>query len=134
MDDLRKLFGTNPEKEVAGVWHKVGTEAKILVARMNNPRATQYRDQLLKPYARQIRKGTLPDSVQEDIANRVMARHVLLDWRGLTLDGEEIAYSEEMALTLLGDEEFKDFRDLVIDLATDAAAYKDETDEEAVKN
>lgn len=134
MMDLRQNFGTDPTKSVEGVWHEVGKGVRVKVARLSNPKAVAMRDRLLKPYAKLSRKGKLPDDVIEDVARKVMAEHVLVDWEGIELDGEPLPYSKENVIKVLADESLADFYDFVAELANDADSYREELDEAAAGN
>ncbi|MFZ8393380.1 hypothetical protein ACO1MB_14085, partial [Staphylococcus aureus] len=63
-----------------------------------------------------------------------LAKTVLLDWQNLKLNGQEVPYSEAQALQILNDPKLADFRDQVVDLASDAELFREEHLEQAEKN
>jgi hypothetical protein len=117
-----------------GVWMEHDDTTSFLVARMGNKKFQTYFQKLIRPYQRQFDAGKLSAEKQTDIMCKCMAKTVLLDWRGLTMDGEEIEYSEERAYELLSMEGADEFRDLVTSYAQDAEAYRNDTLEEQGKN
>lgn len=71
----------------------------------------------LRPYQK---LGKEPDiEQQEEISRRVVAEHILLDWKGVTVDGEEIAYSVENAIKI-----FEDIPDFLIAVTQTANAIE----------
>lgn len=135
MADLRKNFGTSEELQNDGAWtNDLGDGLKLKLARLRNPEFRKMYQRALKPYQQQIRRGTLDPSIEEGIINKCVAKTVLLDWKKLNLDGEAIPYSTENALRILSDPDLTDFRDLVVELASDAELFREENLEDASKN
>lgn len=59
-----------------------------------------------KALGRALRKAekvddVVPDAVQEEIDNDIIATHVLVDWKGFTEGDKTVPYSPEKALELL---------------------------------
>jgi hypothetical protein len=129
-------FKADPQLEDEGVWTSVdvGTGARIKIARIGNRRYREAMTKRLKPYRRALRNGTLDERVTEQITAEVLAETVLLDWQGLTDGGAPLTYSAEAARTLLCDTRFKDFRDLVVEMASDLELYRQQDLEDAEKN
>jgi len=132
MGDIKKLFGTNKESEIEGIWNDMGDGIEVLVARIGNPEYQKAFQAISKPHRRAIRRGTLNDEVAEKLLVKAMAKTILLDWKGIEEDGAPIPYSYENAMRILM--EYKDFRDYVSDIANEMEGYKDEEDEESEKN
>lgn len=133
--DLNR-FKTDTALEDAGVWTSIdaASDAEIRIARIGNRRYRETMARRLKPYRRALRAGTLDDSVTERITAEVLAETVLLDWRGLTVDGAALAYSREAARDLLLDPAYRDFRDLVVEMAGELDLYRERDLEDAEKN
>jgi hypothetical protein len=129
--DIRS-FATDANKEVDGVWHDIGDGARIKVARMFNPAHQQVLDRMRKPHAAQLRRGSLPDETARAITVASMAEAVLVDWDGIKDGDTEVPYSKDKALEYL--KAYKDFAELVASLAGDAAAYREQVDEDAEGN
>lgn len=130
--DLRKTFDTDSKLEVEGVWHDIGEGASVKVARDVNPAYAQTLSQLSKPYALQMRQGTMDDKVANEILCRAMAKTILVDWKGMTEDGKTLPYSEEAAFRLLV--ELNDFRALISTLSTQASSYRKAEKDKTAKN
>lgn len=133
--DLNR-FKADTTLEDEGVWVPIDTDggAELKVARIGNRRYRETMARRLKPYRRAIRAGTLDDSVTERITAEVLAETVLLDWRGLERDGQNLPYSASTAAELLKDAGYKDFRDLIVEMASDLENYRERDLEEAEKN
>jgi len=132
--DLKK-FATNKNKEVDGIWHDLGDGLSVLVARARN---TKYIAELrlrMKPYQNRLQRN---DSTMEEIAEKVitevMAKTILLDWKGMENDGKKFPYSYENCVAVLSDKKYTDFRELIEGLADDMSAYRDEEKDSIVKN
>lgn len=135
MSDLLSLYATDVEKENQGVWtDDLGGGLRLKVARLRNPNFKQLYAKLTKPYERQIRARTLDEVTENRILNQCLSKTVLLDWENLTLAGQILEYSTENALKVLNDPRLQDFRDLVVDLASDAQFFRDESLGQAEKN
>ncbi|NQW12223.1 MAG: hypothetical protein HQ481_20345 [Alphaproteobacteria bacterium] len=133
--DLNR-FKADTTLEDEGVWTPIDADggAELKVARIGNRRYRETMARRLKPYRRALRAGTLDDSVTERITAEVLAETVLLDWRRLERDGEELVYSPAVAVELMKDAAYKDFRDLVVEMASDLENYRQRDLEEAEKN
>lgn len=126
-------FKTNEQREQEGVWEDAGGGLRLKVARLGNLRYEEYLRQTGKPYARQMRHGTVDNKVLEDLIRQAMARHVLLDWENLDDEqGNPIPYSHEKALELLT--KYRDFHQMVLEIAQDARLFKEQDLEEARGN
>lgn len=132
MGDIKKMFGVNKNLEISGVWQDIGDGVSVKVARMGNPEYQKDFERVSKPHRRAIRRGTLNNEVAEKLLIKVMARTILLDWKGLEEDGVAVPFNNENALRILT--EYKDLRDYVSDIANDIEVFKQEEDEEAEKN
>src|SRR5687768_6005127 len=74
---------TDQKKEAEGVWVPVGEGLEIRVARIGNPAYEAFLRRETRPVQRAVRAGMADPKAMEEISNRAMARHVLLDWRNL---------------------------------------------------
>ncbi len=119
MFDIASLR-TDRELEEKGQWVEIGDGAEVLVARAGSRRHTEAARKLRKPFQRQIDSGTLSADTEESLAIKETAL-LLLDFRGIHEDGEEVEYSRDAALRLLA---VRDFRDLIVELATTAETFR----------
>jgi hypothetical protein len=133
--DLNR-FKTDTALEDEGVWTTVdaASGAELRIARIGNRRYRETMARRLKPYRRALRAGTLDDVVTERITAEVLAETVLLDWRALERGGKPLPYSRETARELLLDPAYRDFRDLVVELAGELDLYRERDLEDAEKN
>jgi len=132
-------FKSDRSAEDDGVWvaldgSAAGDGASVKLARIGNRRYREAMQRRMKPYRRALRAGTLEDATAERITAEVLAETVLLDWRDLELDGTPLAYSPERARELLLDPALRDFRDLIVEMASDIELYRQQEQEEAEKN
>ena len=135
MSDLLSLYATDVEKEQQGVWtDDLGGGMRLKIARLRNSNFKQLYQKLTKPYERQIRARTLDEATENRILNQCLAKTVLLGWENLTYAGQKLEHSLENALSVLSDPRLVDFRDLVVDIASDAQFFRDESLEQAEKN
>lgn len=120
--DLFTAFKTDETKELEGVWIALDGKSRIKVARINNPR---YREALRKQAGRfkgPLQAQTLSDEAKDGMFNDLLAETILLDWEGMTSQGQPFPYSRENAKSVLTD--MKDFRDLVMSFAGDIENFR----------
>lgn len=117
--DLDKLFATDTNLEEEGVWVDIGDNAKIKIARLGNSKSKE----LFKAINRQqkIKKKYLEDTPEEEVIP-VLAKAILLDWDGIKIKGEVLPYSYANAVKALT--EYKDFRNLVLELSMEAETFR----------
>jgi hypothetical protein len=129
--DIEKKFGTDHTLEEDGVWIQLGENARILIARLNNPAYDKLRKRLTRPFAN-FRGGTIPEEDALRIFRQCMSETIILDWDGIALGGKPLPYSKANALKLLT--EYKDFADFVAGQAANIQNFQDETEEARAKN
>ncbi len=132
--DLGKQFATDGVLEEEGVWVDLDTESKIKVARMGNKRYKEAFRRLTAPHKISIRNNNLNDDLAEQLLTQALAEGVLLDWEGMTLKGKPLVYSQKTAIEVLMNPSLKDFRELVVSIASDMESYRQQEQEEVVKN
>lgn len=137
MATFNAMFGTDKTKEREGVWHEIGAGVRIKVARSHTPEYNATVRELAAPFkaiARRLVDSDEPLSIQDEkkfkeIDARAMAKHVLVDWAGLTTSDDAEAevdeYSEEKAFEYLMKSD--DFRELVAGLARKAGNFRAES-------
>lgn len=130
--DLKKQYGTDKALEENGVWQDIGDGASVLVARMGNSRNVLELKRLTAPHKRQIQLGKLDDEIWKKINIEAIADSILLDWKGVEINGKELPYSKPNAIQVLTD--YADFRDVISTLANDMANYQNQEKEAAIKN
>lgn len=127
-------FKTNLTAEIEGVWVEIGEGCELLIARLGNKEFRKFMKSASKPYRSMMRNDQLPDDVAEKLMVKALAATILLDWKELKLGGKKLKYSKEECERVLGDEEFKDFRDLVVEIAQARETFRFEEIEAAAGN
>ena len=136
--DRKEQFGTNVELEIEGVWEDLGEAVNgesppgLLVARVGNKAYLKEYQKVPRGIRRQLDQGTLPEGMGETIVNKLLAKTILLDWRGIADGGEVVEYSYDNALAKLNG--YKDFREFVWEIGNDQARFRQENLEEDLGN
>ena len=131
--DIRKLFGSNKTKETEGAWCPIGggIEVKVKRAGQTNKEFSAEQMKMLKPFSKQIAMNTMDMDVLRQINAKLLAKHVIVDWRGVSIDGEEIPFSKEKFLEFAN--EMPDFYLDVFTAATELQNFQDDEDAELEK-
>lgn len=114
--DLRAI-ANREQRERDGVWMKLqtgGTEAdaaEVLVAGLDSPKYTQTLYMRMMPLRAKHGASEVPSAEMDAVISDVMADCVLIDWRGIELDGAPLPFSKDTAKKWLA--ESIHFRDMV---------------------
>jgi|DEB0MinimDraft_3_1074331.scaffolds.fasta_scaffold105072_2 hypothetical protein len=127
-------FKTDRQSSEEGVWVDMGEGCSLLIARKGNNKFAKKIQALIKPYQRQIEMNSMPEDKANELLAEAMAYGILLDWKGLKLDGKEVKYSQTKAKELLNDPDLRDFRNAVDALSDDREKFRKESIEAAEKN
>lgn len=130
--DIAKTFGTNKTKEEQGVWVDGPDGARFLVARQGNTAFRKLSAELAKPHRRLFQMGKVDDAIIKGITAEVIARTVLLDWKGVKAGEKELAYTPEIGKEMLLKHE--DFADFITGISTTVSLFQDELDQAAAGN
>jgi len=125
--DITKTFTTDKSLENNGVWVDIGGGTKLCVARMYNDRYNELLRGAMKPHKRQV----LDSESSLEIMVDVEARSILIGWEGVTADDKDVPYSIETAKEYL---HIRDFRKLVLEIASSMETYKAQELEAGEKN
>ena len=120
--------------ESEGVWFSIDSTTRIKVARAFTQKYGKVLRNEMKPYRYALDHGMLNEEKSSQIMAKVMAECVLMDWEGLTLNGEEVPYSTEKAYEILKDPQFRDFLRMVDEMSKDSAAFRESAMQEKAKN
>ena len=130
--ELTKVF---VDKNAAqnGKWFPLG-DGEVKVRRWNNPHTQALDERLKRPYRTYALSGrTIPPTKLTEITIELIARTILLDWRGdFTVRGKPFPYSPENAEYVLNNSEW--FRDQVARFAIAEENWFQEETEEIAKN
>ena len=132
--DLFKAFATDEKLEIEGRWVPFNSETSFKIARAYNKHFSRMFQREFKANRLALEaKGAEAEKLADDIMCRVMAKTILLDWKGpLSIGGEDLGkYSEDGAVKAL---KLKEFRAWVQGRADDTDAFKIHQDEEDEKN
>lgn len=125
-------FKTDEKKEQEGVWVDLDENSRVLIARIGNDHYNEILRKKAKPYRAAIRSNSLKDTILKKLMIEVIAESVLLNWEGITEKGEVIPYSRENAIRLLTT--YKEFLNLITNIAEESELFKIYDQEEGVKN
>lgn len=115
--DLFSKFATDPTKISEGVWVPMsdmeGVPGRIKIGKYGSP---AYND-ALKRFALELKRDSGDKKLSEEewdlVAKKAAAETLILGWEDITLNGEPVEYSFELALKLLQMEEMEGFRNFV---------------------
>ena len=87
---------------------------------------------LRKPYSRAIERETVNPDDLNGIFCKALAEHILVDWKDvIDGNGKEVEYSVTAAISVLQDND--NFRDFVIEVASNQSLYEKQYKEAVVK-
>ena len=119
-------YKVDSAKSEDGVWME-HDGAQFLIARFGNIKFVNYLEKLRRPYERVISNGTISNDKLTEIGCRAIAKYILLDWKGLTVNGKEVPYSEDKAFELLIMPNAEEFRNLISNLSQDVEQYREDS-------
>lgn len=105
------------DKEREGEWVPIpslrGVELKVRGIRNNDYR--QALQQSLRKLQRKYGDQPIPVQVQDKMQARLLARHVLVDWSGITDDdtGKVVKYTPDLGEEVLADPQYRKLADAV---------------------
>ena len=133
MFDVFDKFATDETKEECGVEVSLGKGVSLTIARANNAAFLKLIQEEADRVAEQ--STSLSDEDAEALDKKsmleVLAKTVLLGWKGVAYKGKSMKYSVDNAVTLLG---HKDFRKLVMEHANDFEHYRATLEDADEKN
>ena len=132
--DLFKTFATDEKLEVEGRWVQFDSNTSFKIARAYNKHFSRLFQRMYESNKHALKaKGEEAETLADNIMCEVMAKTILVDWKGpVSIKGEDIgAYSVSGAEKAL---KLKEFRAWVNSQADDTAAFKVDQEEEDSKN
>lgn len=122
--DLEKEFGTDKKKEQEGTWLplEIGKSGEVLIARIQNVNWRRLARKLPKSIRKQMNDDLLPEGTLDEITAEMMSKTIVLGWRGLTINGQEVEYSPETCMEILL--KYPDFRIRLYDMASDMENFR----------
>lgn len=121
LSKLYDHFDVDEIAEVQGVWMPIQPGLDCLIARHENDDYREAVPKIVEPYTEQMDMGMeLSPELRDEMTADVMARTILLDWRGKLVEG--VPYTPEAGKQALLD--LKAFRDLVSQRSMDWRNYR----------
>lgn len=106
MSGTYEAFQTNVDLEKQGILLDLGEVGKFTLARAGggNKKFISCMEEVSKKYRRAIQTDTLPKEKDTELSIEAYARHIVLNWEGVTgPDGKELPYSLQNCRQLLAD-------------------------------
>jgi len=122
------------EKSTDGVWVDIDEKTKLKIARFLNPKHRAYVNRAMDPYKRASRIGQLDDATTDKVEIEAIANCILIDWKGITENGEEVKYSVKKAIAYLSDPSLPHFISMVRELSNEMALFHEDTVQDASTN
>ena len=97
--DLSKEFAVNTSAEEEGIWEDLGKGAGLLVASIRNKRFRAMFEALPELVQKRASRNTADED--RELMSPIMAKTLLLYWRGIADEGKELSYSVENASAYL---------------------------------
>jgi hypothetical protein len=118
LPDIRMLFGIDTKKAVEGTWIEFGNGFAVF-ARRADDNNTEFQLAKSKVFAeaefsRRMQMGMVTQKDLNKVNSRLWADHVILDWRGVVLDGKEVPFSKEKFLEVVNMDCMTDFLEMIL--------------------
>lgn len=124
----------NEQAEVEGVWFPIDKTTRLKIARAYTKKYGDLFKDKTRDYRFMMENEMLDEEISAEIMADIMSQCVLLDWEGLTINGEDIPYSQVKAYEILKDPVYRDFAKMVDSMSKDVQAYRDSQVDAAAKN
>lgn len=102
--NLDHLFKTSKESEQDGIWFTISDEVGFLIKRFGGFNSSDLKKAMAskyKPFANQIKMGTLDPEKEREIMVEMFVEACVVDWKGVEIDGEERSFSKSLAVEFL---------------------------------
>lgn len=132
MDLTKSYVEIDSQLAEDGVEVDLGEGAAIIIRPMRNEQFKKYLNTLLKPYERRIQQKRMDAKLQDDLTRKAVAKHVLIGWKGIEVEGKKVKYTPEAAEELM--KRFEDFQEDVLTAAMSSETFRQEVVEENEKN
>jgi hypothetical protein len=127
MANFLDRYTTDKSLEDDGIWIDYGDGLKVKMRRLNCQKSKDVRRKLEKPYAKQFRGTDMPDSIQEQLLNKQIAKAIVVDWEGVPnpeSPAEMLPCTEDNVLMMM--EKFADFRDDILAASMERSTFQRE--------
>lgn len=117
--DLDKVFSVDEELSEEGVWVILDEESALKVTRLGNKK---FKKEVSKLSSNNKVVVQYFDELPKEALIRVVAKTVLIDWKGIKCKGKVIEYSFDNAVQMMTD--YEEFFDLVVELSNERETFK----------
>ncbi len=126
-------------KASVGVEVEYAAGIKVVVGSANSPKYRKARVALLALHRKAKRRNALSAEQILDLLKPASARHILLNWSGMTEgdgsdDDKEIPYTYEKAMEIFSNPAYNDFFDFVVETSGTPELFSDISLEDSAKN
>lgn len=119
-------FAIDVEKEETGIWEELGGMEFLVAKAGNKDWKNLYKKLEAAKFGKSSRNKERDPEIELDILIQCLAKTAVLDWKNVTLDGEELKYSKEKAYEILVDKRFKLLTEALLDVALNQERFKEE--------
>jgi len=112
------------KKESEGVWCSFDDDTQFLIGKINSKLHRDITEKFIRPKRAMIKRNLVSDKELTNINAEIVSQSILLDWKGLMIDGKEIKYSREVCKNIWLDESLASFREWIEEHAVDTDIYK----------
>jgi hypothetical protein len=120
-------FNTSGKKATEGVWVPMGADGSLRIARMDNPKYKAFIQEARKQRGRRAPS----DEETRELLKKAVAKTVLLDWKGVTLNGEKVKYSPAYAERVF--DALPGLLDQVVNIAYDETLFREDEIDDVVE-
>lgn len=101
--NLDQFFKSDKKAQAEGVWFTINdqTSFKIRHFDKSNPIMSAAMAKYFKPFAAQVKLGTLSEDKQQEIFIKIFVEVCLADWKGVIVDEKELEFSKEAAMKIM---------------------------------
>lgn len=130
--DILDIIGRNITAEEEGVWVQPFEQAEEVKFKIVGLTSSRAKAMLKKLSDKSKRKKSSEPAESQDA--EFIAYGLLLDWSGMTFEGQDFPFSPDNALKLLKDPRMVDLRNIIYFAAQDRETFKQHILEEETKN
>lgn len=125
--NLDAFYKTDKKNELEGIWFDISDDVGFRIKRFggfNAPSVKAASAKYYKPYARQLKAGTLPVEKEREVMIKTFVDSAIIDWTGIEIDGKLVEFSKEACTNLLL--ELPDLAEALIEYATQFEHFKED--------
>jgi hypothetical protein len=123
------------DRATSGEWFHYRDGFEVRIVSTSTLDFSQAERDAIRPFTEVSRAGKLTQEMRRNISLELLARHAIVDWRGLTdKEGQVIIYTPERALDLLRDPRLFPFLQWVERVAANDANFAARVIEDSVGN